>query len=390
MFAVLGSCRAIVATLGCTKSQRNPLWSVAKSHAHESDLHYQYQYPMGGKKHEHGGETKGSSPAPKRAKKTVVKGPMLLEDGFTVYPSEMLISKKHPEYTKPSQKILGLDMDNTLIYRKPDSKGKFMPEDEDDFVIFNPSVKSILEEYHNKGFGIVICSNQGMIKSAMTGKASGIIRGLVNRLLKELEGIPINVLLATADVRAGSEYRKPGTKMWEHFVKEMNDGVEPNKGDCLFVGDAAGRPSDINNGSDSDKKFAEAIGIAFKTPEDVFGPMGEGRKENDAMGRAFLELANVYLADYMDIPNKFFKAKFLKSSGQYILRHKDVITSSDQLKGIKGIGEGSRKLVDQFLQEGTLKDIQAIRSGVWEDPKEKKKNETAKTSKTMTVGQQFL
>lgn len=386
MFVVLWSCRAIGA-----KAQRNPLrsGSVAKSHsyrihAHESD----HQYPMGGKKNEHGGEIQ-DGPAPKRAKKTVVKGPTLLEDGFTVYPSEMLISKKHPEY-KPSQKILGLDMDNTLMYRKPESKGKFMPEDEDDFVVFNPSVKSILAEYHNKGFGLVIFSNQGMIKSAMTGKASGILRGLVNTLLKDLEGIPINVLLATADSRAGSEYRKPGTKMWDHFVKEMNDGVEPNKGDCLFVGDAAGRPSDINNGSDSDKKFAEGIGIEFKTPEEVFGPMGEGKKENDAMGRAFLELANVYLADYMDIPNKFFKAKFLKSSGQYIVRHKDVITSSDQLKGIKGIGEGSRKLVDQFLQDGELKDIQAIRSGVWEDPKEKKKNETAKTSKTITVGQQFL
>ena len=342
---------------------------------------------MGEKKKEHDGTKE--SPAPKKAKKAVVKGPTLLEDGFTVSPADMLIYKKHPDYTA-SEKILALDMDNTLIYRKPESKGKFMPEDEDDFVLFNPSVRRVLEEYRSKGYGLVVFSNQGMIKSAMTGKSSGIIRGLVCKVLKAMDGIPINILLATADVRAGSEYRKPGTKMWEFFVKEMNDGVEPNKEDSLFVGDAAGRPSDINNGSDSDRKFAEGIGISFKTPEEVFGPMGDGKKENDAMGRAFLELANVYLADYMDIPNKFFKAKFLKSSGQHILRYKDVITSSDQLKGIKGIGEGSRKLVDQFLEHGELKDIKAIRSGTWQDPKEKKKNEAAKTSKTITVGQQFL
>lgn len=351
-------------------------------HSYSDHIH-----TMGEKQKSHG-ETKGS-PARKKAKKAVPKGPTLLEDGFTVSPADMLIYKRDPNY-KASEKILALDMDNTLIYRKPDSKGKFMPEDEDDFVVFNPSVKRVLEEHHKKGYGLVIFSNQGMIKSAMTGKASGIIRGLVSKLLQALDGIPINVLLATADVRAGSEYRKPGTKMWEHFVQEMNDQVEPNKEDSLFVGDAAGRPSDINNGSDSDKKFAEAIGIQFKTPEELFGPVGGGKKENDAMGRAFLELANVYLADYMDIPNKFFKGKFLKSTGEYILRHKDVITSSDQLKGIKGIGEGSRKLVDQFLEHGELKDTQAIRSGTWEDPKERKKNEAAKVSKTITVGQQFL
>lgn len=348
-----------------------------------------HQDRMGPKKEKEHGETK-EGPAPKKAKKgNTAKGPTLLEDGFTVCPAEMLIFKKHPEY-KVSEKILALDMDNTLIYRKPGSKGTFMPEDADDFVIFNSSVKDVLAGYHKRGYGIVICSNQGMIKSAMTGKSSGVIRGLVSNVLKELQGVPINVLLATADPRAGSGYRKPGTKMWEYFVKEMNDGVEPNKGDSLYVGDAAGRPSDINNGSDSDKKFAEAIGIAFKTPEEVFGPMGGGRKENDAMGRAFLELANVYLADYMDIPNKFFKAKFVKASGQHILRHKDVITSSEQLKGIKGIGEGSRKLVDQFLQHGELKDIQAIKNRTWEDPKEKQKSDVAKTSKTISIGQQFL
>jgi bifunctional polynucleotide phosphatase/kinase len=388
---VLLSCRTAVPIFTWRISNRSGFSVFQRDwlHAHRLRIHsYSDHNDIMGEKTKQDGEAKGS-PAVKRAKKAVLKGPTLLEDGFTVSPADFLIYKKHAEY-KVSDKILALDMDNTLIYRNPDSKGKFMPEDEDDFVIFNPSVKRTLEEYHKKGYGLVIFSNQGMIKSAMTGKASGIIRGLVSNLLKALDGIPINVLLATADVRAGSEYRKPGTGMWEHFVKEMNDEVEPNKEESLYVGDAAGRPSDINNGSDSDKKFAEAIGISFKTPEEIFGPIGGGKKENDAMGRAFIELANVYLADFMDIPNKFFKAKFLRSTGEHILRHGDVITSSDQLKGIKGIGEGSRKLVDQFLEHGELKDIQAIRNGTWEDPKERKKNEAAKSSKTITVGQQFL
>lgn len=348
-----------------------------------------YRYHSMGPKKKELGEDGTKGPPPKRAKKAKnPTEPTLQDDGFVVCPSE-LIFRKHPEY-KASKKILGLDLDNTLIYRKPGSKGTFLPEDEDDFVIFNDSVKNVLMDYHKKGYGITIFSNQGVIKSAMLGKASGVLRGLVCQVLKQLDGIPINVLLATADPRAGSEYRKPGIKMWKHFVEEINDGIDPDMKDSLYVGDAAGRPSDINNGSDSDKKFAEAIGIQFKTPEDIFGCMAGGRKENDAMGRAFLELANVYLGNYMDIENKFFKAKFVKAAGQQILRYKDVITSSNQLKGVKGIGEGSRKLVDEFLKDGKLAEIEEIRNGTWQGSKAKKEQETVITSKSMSVGQQFL
>lgn len=90
----------------------------------------------------------------------------------------------------------------------------------------------------------------------MLGAASTKMRALVCNMLKQLNSdagkdIPVHVLMAT-EVK-DDEYRKPATGMWKKFVNDLNEGVEPNLEDSFFVGDAAGREGDINDGSSSDK-----------------------------------------------------------------------------------------------------------------------------------------
>ena len=59
-----------------------------------------------------------------------------------------------------------------------------------------------------------------------------------------------------------NNYRKPNPDMWNVFQQYL-----PKIMETLYVGDAAGRPSDH---SDDDKRFAENVKIPFLVPEDFF------------------------------------------------------------------------------------------------------------------------
>ena len=157
--------------------------------------------------------------------------------------------------------------DGTLITRK--SSQQYSPKDVNDWQWFNRDVPAKVKSAYNDGHQILIISNQGSIKGALTGIASDKIRGLISNVLKalEVEGVPAQAIFATKD----DENRKPQTGMWDFFVKNLNQGVVPNKEESFFVGDAAGRAGDINNNAASDKEFAGNVGIAFHLPEEYFG-----------------------------------------------------------------------------------------------------------------------
>jgi bifunctional polynucleotide phosphatase/kinase len=140
----------------------------------------------------------------------------------------------------------------------------------------------------------------------------------------------------------------------------MNDGVQPDVAESFFVGDAAGRDWDIGDAAESDKKFAEDIGLKFMLPEDLFGV-----KENKAMGYAFLELSKV-IAD-SGIDNAVFKARSTKLTGETVLRFPEVITTSKQLNGIKGVGAKSKQKVDEYLKDGRLSEMDELKGGVKHD-----------------------
>ena len=314
-----------------------------------------------GKRERDDGKVEGAKKPRAKAPKPPSE-PTLQEDGWTIMPKDFIYRKSDSWVGR--KKIAAFDLDGTLIFKRPGSKG-YLPEDEEDFSFFSNKVPQKIKEFHQDGYGIVIFSNQGMIRGAMMGDASTRIRGMTVQMLKTLnkeagEDIPIQMVIATGSSKDTSGYRKPGTRMWEHFVENMNDGVQPDLAESFFVGDAAGREWDIGDAADSDKKFAEKIGLRFMLPEDVFGV-----KENKAMAYAFLELSKV-IAD-SGVENAVFKARSAKVTGEATLRFPDVITTSKQLNGIKGIGAKSKDKVDEYLRDGRLSEMDEFKSGVKHD-----------------------
>ena len=164
-------------------------------------------------------------------------------------------------------KIAAIDLDGTLIFHK--TANPFAPAASEDWKWWNPSVIPKLKALVQDDYKILIISNQGGVRSALTGTLSEKLRGMVSGIFAELtrEGIPAQVIMATQK----DEFRKPETGMWDFFVANMNAGITPNLDDCFYVGDMAGRTGAIEDKSDTDKVFAENVGIEFHTPDDYFG-----------------------------------------------------------------------------------------------------------------------
>jgi len=74
---------------------------------------------------------------------------------------------------------------------------------------------------------------------------------------------------------ATNHWRKPNTTMWDYMIENLNGGIKPDLPNCIFVGDAAGRPKEWKKGakkdfSCGDRAFANNIELPFKTPEEFF------------------------------------------------------------------------------------------------------------------------
>jgi bifunctional polynucleotide phosphatase/kinase len=186
----------------------------------------------------------------------------------------------------PCAKIAAFDLDDTLQKTRSGQKG-YMVTDVNDFVDWSADVAPTLRRLHATGYKIVIFSNQGGVKGAMTGKRADVVRRRIDAFARAA-GVPLQAFCATQkgvdkDPRS---YRKPGAGMWKLATSAaFNDGVEVNVAECFFVGDAAGRAGDF---SASDKEFAAGAGVRFMTPEEAFnapgcapaGPGGGGGRED--------------------------------------------------------------------------------------------------------------
>ncbi|ODM99691.1 Bifunctional polynucleotide phosphatase/kinase [Orchesella cincta] len=162
--------------------------------------------------------------------------------------------------------IAGFDMDGTIITTK---SGKVFPKDDKDWrFLYNSTVQKLQTFFEdNDNFKFVIVTNQAGMANGKTSLEG--MKKKVEAIVSQL-GIPVVVYI----IPGRNEYRKPVTGIWNLFVEEYNESVEPNPQESFFCGDAAGRKKDH---SLSDRLFALNLGIGFKTPEEFF--MGQKPQE---------------------------------------------------------------------------------------------------------------
>lgn len=257
------------------------------------------------------------------------------------------------------KKIAAFDLDGTLVNTKSNSQ---FPRTAEDWKLYNKGVPKVIKAFADDGYKVVIFSNQGGIKSALSGAMAQKTKARIDQVVAKLEVMP-QAFLATLD----DDNRKPNTGLWKFMVEMCNGSISPDLKKSFFVGDAAGRPTDF---SDSDREFAKAIGIPFKTPEDVFGEM-DGKRAMDMSSKAaagpcvnpeladiFNRLANAFAGD------RFKGSAFLKVAK--VLEHFPTKVTRDNLKELgkmPGVGKGSLGLIKEFLEDGRVRVLEEMEGG---------------------------
>ncbi|KAK7484043.1 hypothetical protein BaRGS_00024655 [Batillaria attramentaria] len=162
-------------------------------------------------------------------------------------------------------KVAGFDIDFTVIQT---ASGRKFAVGSNDWEWWDDSVAGKLRALDKDGFRVVFFTNQAGIEKDKVKPDT--VKDKIEAIIKEL-GIPVLVFISTGN----SHYRKPSPEMWNFFIKNCNQGVEVDKSECVYVGDAAGRAKGWANDkpkdfSCSDRMFAANIGIKFSTPEEFF------------------------------------------------------------------------------------------------------------------------
>ncbi|XP_077115839.1 bifunctional polynucleotide phosphatase/kinase [Ranitomeya variabilis] len=191
------------------------------------------------------------------------RGAACSRDSWEEHGKLLVFNKKG---VQPSSKIIGFDIDGTIITTK---SGKVFPTSPDDWRILYPEIPKKLKALLSDGYKIIFITNQmGISRGKLRPE---VFKAKAEAILDEL-GIPVQIFVATGM----GIYRKPATGMWDFLCEKANDGIKVKKEDCIYVGDAAGRPANWapdrkkKDFSCSDRLFAVNIGINFYTPEEFF------------------------------------------------------------------------------------------------------------------------
>lgn len=141
------------------------------------------------------------------------------------------------------KKIIGLDFDHTIVKPK---NNKTFPSNKDDWEWLRPNVPEIIMEYYNKGYAIVVFTNQ--FKDFKKEQV---------KIVLDSVGCPYKAYLAY-----DKKIKKPSPFLFEQYKRKNFDYDK-----SFYVGDAMGR---VQDWSDSDKLFALNCGLKYKTPEELF------------------------------------------------------------------------------------------------------------------------
>lgn len=145
------------------------------------------------------------------------------------------------------QKMAIFDYDWTLV--RPISNGTFS-KNLDDWIWITKKVPEVIIDYYNKGYCIVIMSNQTKNTEMKT-----------NQIKNVLSTLPIPSLIS---VGYEEEDKKPNATMFNNIIGDKKIDMKKS----IYVGDALGRQGDW---SDVDKQFAINIGITkILSPDDLF------------------------------------------------------------------------------------------------------------------------
>ncbi|KAF5372986.1 hypothetical protein D9758_001788 [Tetrapyrgos nigripes] len=153
-----------------------------------------------------------------------------------------------------SNKVAAFDLDGTLIKNLKGSLWEWWRE----------MVPSRLKELHNEGFSIIIISNQALKPAALVNW-----KRKIESFAASMSSTPFQLFAATAK----DNYRKPMLGMWQELTRiYKKDGVEIDKSNSFYIGDAAGRlyPGGKADFAATDRKWAMNVELPFYTPEEFF------------------------------------------------------------------------------------------------------------------------
>ncbi|CAD5226130.1 unnamed protein product [Bursaphelenchus xylophilus] len=208
-----------------------------------------------------------SGSPPKKIAKTeelapIFSKPMSSKGTWTELGKELLFFT--PDGIENREKIAGFDMDGTLIKTK---SGNVFPKNPEDWQLWDHSVSKKIRQAHQDGFKICIFTNQKGLETKKVNPAD--LKKKIQKICGAI-GVPIQAFVSPGS----SKFRKPSIGMWEFLENEGNGGVKVNRGDSVYVGDAAGRIKTPErpkaDHSSADRLFALNLGVRFQTPEQFF------------------------------------------------------------------------------------------------------------------------
>jgi bifunctional polynucleotide phosphatase/kinase len=153
-------------------------------------------------------------------------------------------------------KIVAFDLDSTLIVTKT---GRTFAKTADDWQWFSPRVPSVLNDYFQRGFRVIIITNQAGIKQSVPKLQ--IFQEKIGLIESSLRSEFPKVTFEVFCLNSKNVFRKPYPTLIDTV---FFTGLSNNS---FYCGDAAGRASDH---SDSDYAFAYNSYIKFCTPEYLF------------------------------------------------------------------------------------------------------------------------